>query len=245
MTCALPQRDSASDSVPATGLLAELYRDAPDGVRVNMILSLDGAAVFGGLAGPLSDTTDQHLLRTLRGYSDVVLVGAGTARAERYGPVRLDPVQRAERLERFGITDVPPVAVVTRTGNLPASLFAEPTQRPLVVTTAEVARRRRDLLGRADLLIAGESEVDLSAAVDRLQARGFRRILCEGGPILLDELIAADLVDEMCLTVSPTLVGETTATRRNVHLDAPARLRLRHAVTESDYVYLRYTRAHR
>ena len=69
--------------------LVALYRDPPDGVRVNMIMSLDGAAEFGGRAGPLSDANDQNLLLALRGYADVVLVGAGTVRAEGYGPVRL------------------------------------------------------------------------------------------------------------------------------------------------------------
>lgn len=238
MTCAVPQRDPMT----ATSELADLYRDAPVGVRVNMIMSLDGAAVFGGLAGPLSNVTDHNLLLAMRGHADVVLVGAGTVRAERYGPVRLSPDQRADRRERSGITDIPPIAVVTRTGNLPASLFAEPTQRPLLVTTTELVRARPDLRQRADLLLAGDTEVDLAAAVERLQARGFHRILCEGGPLLLDELIADDLVEEMCLTVSPTLAGESTASRRSAHLSRPARLSLRHAVAEDDYVYLRYGR---
>lgn len=223
--------------------LAQHYGDVPDGVRVNMILSLDGAATFAGLAGPLSNACDHNLLLALRGYADVVLVGAGTVRAERYGPVRLSPEQRALRRERWGITDIPPVAVVTRTGELPASLFAEASQRPLLVTTAELARTRRDLRQRADLLLAGETEVDLKAAVERLRARGFHRILCEGGPTLLDELVAADLVDEMCLTVSPTLAAERSASRPGAPLAVPARMTLRHAITEGDYVYLRYGRS--
>lgn len=223
--------------------LARHYLDAPDGVRVNMILSVDGAAAFHGLAGPLSGALDQNLLLALRGYADVVLVGAGTARAERYGPVRLTPDQSAERRDRWGITDIPPVAVVTRTGHLPASLFAEAGQRPLLVTTTEVARTRPDLRERADLLLAGDTEVDVRAAIDRLQTRGFRRVLCEGGPTLLDELIAADLVDEMCLTLSPTLAAATPVRRPGVPLTEPARLSLRHAFVVDDYAYLRYSRA--
>lgn len=222
--------------------LPQHYSDAPDGVRVNMILSVDGAAAFHGLAGPLSNHCDQSLLRALRGYADVVLVGAGTVRAERYGPVRLPPEQRAERRERWGIVDIPPVAVVTRTGDLPASLFAEPSQRPLLVTTAEVARTRPELRERADLLLAGETVVDVRAAVDRLQARGFRRILCEGGPTLLDELIGADLVEEMCLTLSPTLAAAPPVGRPGVPLAEPARLSLRHAFVVDEYAYLRYGR---
>lgn len=209
----------------APGVVAAQYGDVPDGVRVNMIMSLDGATSCGGVVGPLSDATDQSLVLSLRRFADVVLVGAGTARAERYRPSRDAQI-----------------AVVTRTGNLPASLFAE-GGRPMAVTTAEVARRHPDLLGRADLLIAGENTVDLAAAVQRLQARGLRRILCEGGPLLLDELVNADLVDEMCLTISPTLAGEKAGGRPGAPaLARPTRLRLAHALTVEDYVYLRYTR---
>lgn len=234
-----------TSAVPAVASseLAQHYSDPPDGVRVNMILSTDGATAFGGLAGPLSGRCDQNLLLALRGYADAVLVGAGTVRAERYGPVRLTVDQRAER-DRGGTTaEIPPIAVVTRSGSLPASLFAEPTQRPLVVTTAETARTHRDLLRRASLLIAGDTEVDFEAALEGLRSRGFRRILCEGGPTLLDELISEDLVDEMCLTVSPTLAGTKPSPHPGAPaLRAPARLTLSHALAVDDFIFLRYRR---
>ena len=199
--------------LPATAApadLAALYREPPDGVRVNMITSLDGAAFFDGVAGPLSDPTDQNLLLTLRGYADVILVGAGTVRAEGYGPVRLDTARTAERQQRWGVASPPPIAVVTQTGHVPASLFAE-GQRPILVTTARLAQSRPELSRHADLLIAGDTAVDLESAVHTLRAKGLRRILCEGGPTLLDELVAGDLVDEMCLTVSPTLAAPRSA----------------------------------
>jgi riboflavin biosynthesis pyrimidine reductase len=234
-------QDISADSALAG--LPEFYRDAPDGVRVNMILSLDGAAAFHGLAGPLSNECDQNLLVALRGFADVVLVGAGTVRAENYGPVCLTPAQVADRRDRYGITDIPPIAVVTRSGNLPASLFADHRQRPLLVTTTELAHRRPELRERADLLLAGETEVDIAAAVERLRIRGFRRVLCEGGPTLLDELIAADLVDDMCLTLSPTLTAAAPAVHPGVvALQAPTRLTLHHAFVSDDYAYLRYSR---
>jgi len=223
--------------------LARHYDNPPDGIRVNLILSMDGATAFDGLADPLSGPCDQDLLLALRGYTDVVLVGAETVRAERYGPVRLTADQRAERLRRWGVAAIPPIAVVTRSGSLPVSLFAEPAQRPLVVTTAETARTHRDLFRRADLLVAGDNEVDFETAIDGLRSRGFRRILCEGGPTLLDELISEDLVDEMCLTVSPTMAGtKSTAHPGAPALRAPARFALQHAITVDDYVYLRYRR---
>jgi riboflavin biosynthesis pyrimidine reductase len=223
--------------------LVALYRDPPDGVRVNMIMSLDGAAVFGGRAGPLSDANDQNLLLALRSFADVVLVGAGTVRAEGYGPVRLTADQCVERWERWGVDSAPPVAVVTHTGRLPASLFAAPAQRPILVTTAHLAHAHPELHEHADLLIAGDTAVDLAAAVATLQTSGMRRILCEGGPTLLDELVAYDLVDEMCLTISPTLAATAATDRPGAQtLTAPARLALGHVVTVEDYVYLRYVR---
>jgi riboflavin biosynthesis pyrimidine reductase len=224
--------------------LVALYRDPPDGLRVNMIMSLDGAAAFGGVAGPLSDANDQSLLLALRGYADVVLVGAGTVRAEGYGPVRLTADQSAERRERWGVESAPPIAVVTQTGQVPASLFADPAQRPILVTTAQLAHDRPQLREHADLLIAGDSTVDLESAVRTLHAGGMRRILCEGGPTLLDELIANDLVDEMWLTISPTLAATAATARPGAPaLAVPTRLTLGHALTVEDYVYLRYVRA--
>lgn len=229
--------------MPATAAptdLSALYRDPPDGVRVNMIASLDGAAFFDGVAAPLSDPTDQNLLLTLRGYADVILVGAGTVRAEGYGPVRLSEAQLAERR---GAESLPRIAVVTHTGDLPTSLFADPAQRPILVTTARLARSRPELRSRADFLIAGDTAVDVEATVEALRAKGLRRVLCEGGPTLLDELVADDLVDEMCLTVSPTLAATPVSSRPGAPaLSVPARMALAHAVTVDDYVYLRYVR---
>lgn len=132
---------SGADEVSAE----EFYRDPPDGVRVNMVASLDGAAAFGGrVRPPLSDQVDHQLLRAMRAYADVVLVGAGTVRAETYGPVQLTEEQARYRLERWGGLDTPPpIAVVTRTGNLPpdSPLFAGRV-RPIVVTTRRVAEAR-------------------------------------------------------------------------------------------------------
>lgn len=223
--------------------LAPLYRDPPDGVRVNMIMSLDGAAAFGGRAGPLSDANDQNLLLALRGFADVVLVGAGTVRAEGYGPVRLTTEQAVERRKRWGLESAPPIAVVTHTGRVPPALFADPKQRPLLITTSHLAHAHPELRDQADLLIAGDTAVNVAAAISTLQAGGMRRILCEGGPTLLDELVANDLVDEMCLTISPTLAATAAIDRPGAQtLTAPTRLALGHVVTVEDYVYLRYVR---
>lgn len=150
--------------------LASFYAESPAGVRVNMIFSADGAAVFGGRAGPLSGQTDQQLLKILRGFADVVLVGAATARAENYGPVQLSDAQQAER-NRGGRSKPPPVAVISRSGVLPTRLVSDPSQPPLLVTCAESAVwHNRNSDQRCGVLVAGEETVDVARAVALLRA---------------------------------------------------------------------------
>lgn len=224
--------------------LASFYADPPDGVRANMIFSADGAAAFGGRAGPLSCPTDQQLLTTLRGFADVVLVGAGTARAENYGPVRLTEAQRAER-HRRGRDAPPPLAVISRTGRLPGRLFSDPAQPPLLVTCARSAAGHQPVDGRAPrVLVAGEDSVDVARAVALLREQGMPRILCEGGPTVLDELVEADAVTEICVTLAPKLAASQPVGQRlqPSRLAAPAHLRLDHALVHDGYLYLKYRR---
>ncbi len=138
--------------------LSGLYADAPNGVRANMIFSADGAAAFRGRAGTLSCPADQNLLRDLRAFADVVLVGAGTARAERYGPARLTEAQQALRGADRGLAP-PPIAVVSRTGRLPPTLFVDASSTPILVTSASAVRAHSlDSDPRWRLLVAGERD---------------------------------------------------------------------------------------
>ncbi|WP_082960040.1 pyrimidine reductase family protein [Mycobacterium sp. 852002-53434_SCH5985345] len=216
--------------------LASFYADPPPGVRANMIFSADGAAAFGGRAGPLSCPIDQQLLKTLRGFADVVLVGAGTARAENYGPVRLlDPARTAP----------PPIAVISRSGRLPSRLFGDPDQPPIVVTCAHAAAARDEFGdGGRHVLVAGEESVDVARAGALLRARGLHRILCEGGPTVLDELVEADAVDEICVTLAPKLAASQPVGQRLTpsSLPAPVTMRLEHALACDGYLFLKYRR---
>ena len=222
--------------------LVEFYRDPPVGVRANMIFSADGAAAFGGRAGPLSCPLDQQLFKALRGLADVVLVGAGTARAENYGPVRLSDAQREWRAGR-GLADVPPIAVVSMTGNLPQSLFDPSAPAPILVTSAQAVARHHLSGERWQLLIAGDDTVAVSDAVQQLKSQGLQRILCEGGPTLLDSLVDEGLVDELCVTIAPRLAGgQPVGTRIQARLASPTALRLRHVVQHQDYLFLKYAR---
>jgi len=233
-----------SPRVGAVGGITELaayYAEPPEGVRVNMIFSADGAAAFGGRAGPLSCPTDQQLLTTLRGFADVVLVGAGTARAENYGPVRLSEAQRAGR-HAEGRPEPPPIAVISRSGDLPSRLFDEPDRPPILLTCAQAVARLRDDR-HWPVLVAGEDSVDVTRALDLLREQGMRRVLCEGGPTLLDELVDADAVAEICVTLAPSLAASQPVGRRlPSRLPAPVTMRLEHALVCDDYLYLKYRR---
>jgi len=222
------------------------YGDAPVGVRANMIQSVDGADAFDGRTRPITDPADQALLSYLRRHADAVLVGGATVQAEGYGPVRLDQPARDQRVAQ-GHAATPPIVVVTARALLPASLKvfqAPPEARTIVVTStagAAAADRLRDV---ADVIVLDREAIDPAAILQSLQERGLGRILCEGGPFLLTSLIEADLVDEMCLTVSPYLAGSQPTTPRPTSArDVPTRLRLRHVLTRNDLLYLRYSRS--
>ncbi|KUI48569.1 hypothetical protein AU198_21745 [Mycobacterium sp. GA-1199] len=229
MSAELPLR-----AVSGLDELIDYYRAAPIGVRANMIFSADGAAAFGGRVGSLSDPTDQRLLVALRGFADVVLVGAATARAENYGPVKPSATTTGSTAR---------IAVVSRSGRLPDSLLADPAQRPILVTSARaVSEHGLDREKRWELLIAGTDTVDVRAMVIELRQRGLGRVLCEGGPTLLDELVGADLVDEICVTLAPKLAGARLPGGGDGLLSAPTALRLDHVLNHRDYLYLKYSR---
>jgi riboflavin-specific deaminase-like protein len=195
-------------------------------ILVNMITSLDGAIAIEGKSAGLGRPADKAMFSALRAIADVVMAGAGTVRAERYGPARPTPSQRTARLDR-GQAEVPRIAVVTRSLDLDltARLFTE--SRPLVVTCeAAPADRRRATEEVADLVVAGDTTVDLAAAFAALAAEGVRVVTCEGGPRLNGDLVDADLIDEWDCTLSPLLVAGSEG-RAAVGPTPPAPVELR------------------
>jgi riboflavin biosynthesis pyrimidine reductase len=188
--------------------------DQPDDdvfVRLNMIQSIDGAIAINGRSGALGGPADHRVFEVLRSLADMILVGAGTFRAEGYGPARLSAALRAAR-EATGQSPVPPIAVVTRSCHLDwdAPFFTDTQQRPLVITTSDSDERARRRAGSvAEVIVAGDGSVDLRQAVHELGTRGVRSVLAEGGPGLNAQLVDEDLVDELCLTLSPCVVAGT------------------------------------
>jgi riboflavin biosynthesis pyrimidine reductase len=220
--------------------LYDLYDPPARSVRGGMVLSADGAAAHDGSSLPLSTPADKVVFRTLRAVADVVLVGAGTARAEDYGPIPVPEAARAWRGER-GRPPRPPLAVVSRALDLdPGQRCFTGQVRPLIVTCAAAPPARRAALAEvADVVIAGEERVDLAAALAALADRGLGRVLCEGGPSLLAGLVGAGLLDELCMTLSPLLAG-TGPGMLAAALPAPVPLELVHVLEEQGSLLLRY-----
>ncbi|HEX5365802.1 MAG TPA: pyrimidine reductase family protein [Acidimicrobiales bacterium] len=217
-------------------------------VLANMVGGLDGSAAVGGRVGVLSGGADAELFRRMRALADVVLVGAETVRRERYGPVRLPDADRESRVAA-GRPPVPPVAVVSRSLSIDWSipLFAtrrgpgEP--RPMILTAAGAdPGRTAEAATHADVVVAGEERVDVGLAVERLAGRGHRVVLCEGGPTLLGELVAAGLLDELCLTLSPVMGGDPLPIATVPPGGDLLGLRLAHVAVSDDVLFLRYER---
>ncbi|MDA8370370.1 MAG: pyrimidine reductase family protein [Nocardiopsaceae bacterium] len=213
-------------------------------LRANMVASADGGA-WGpsGRTAELSAPPDRILMSILRGQADVVLAGAATARIEGYRPVRPREVWKELRAGR---TATPPVAVVTRSLDLHPDLLADAPDhaRTIVFTTESApADKRRAAARTADVVVAGEDTVRPEEILVALADRGLFRVLTEGGPHLLAEFTAAGLLDELCLTISPHLLGP--AASRIVAGDAPSHthdLRLGHLLESDGTLFARYTR---
>ncbi|MFI7600507.1 pyrimidine reductase family protein [Actinoplanes sp. NPDC049681] len=227
-------------------ILDELLERYPRGVepalRVNFIASVDGAVTLDGKSGPLGGPGDKQIFDLLRMTCDALVVAAGTVRTEQYDALRLDRTGRVWRRDQ-GLPEFPLMVIVSSSLDLdPAQLvFSDAPVRPLVVTHAGPTPPP-GLADVAEILRLGDDEVDLAAMVDELHRRGATQVLCEGGPRLFGALIAADLVDEVCLTVSPLLAGGSAGRIAAGPPGPPRRMALRSILAEDDMLFLRYAR---
>jgi riboflavin biosynthesis pyrimidine reductase len=208
-----------------------VYDDLPSvthrpAVRLNMISSVDGATALEGVSGGLGGQADKKVFAVLRSLADVVLVAAGTVRAENYGPASV------------------PVAVVTRTAELDwrSPFFTEAKARPIVLTvdgaTAENLHHAAEV---ADVVLVGNGSVDFGRALQALEERGHHHVLAEGGPTLNGQLALAGIIDELCLTLSPRLAGG--AAKRIIAAQAlptPTAMELQSVLEDDGYLFLRY-----
>lgn len=218
------------------------------GVRADFVASADGAVTANGRSRGLQSPGDNLVFAALRNLADVVIVGAGTARIEGYRSLRVGEEQAAIR-RAFGFADTLPLAVISRSLELDpgSALFADDpgTARTIVLTCEAASAQRRAALGEvADVLVCGAESVDLGVARRTLEARGHLRILTEGGPSTLAEFVRADLLDELCLSVTPCLIGPgpERIVQGGRGWDAPQPMRLAGLLEDDGSLFLRYRR---
>jgi riboflavin biosynthesis pyrimidine reductase len=213
-------------------------------VRCNMISSVDGAIAVRGRSGMLGGPADRRVFEALRSLADVILVGAAPARSEAYGPARMSPAARDQRVGR-GQSPVPPIAVVTRSAQLDWSspFFTAAEARPIVLTSSDAnAEELSRATAVADVIKAGEDRVDLRKAVAQLEARGYASVLVEGGPGINAQIVHEEVLDELCLTFAPKLVaGMGPRILAGEELRIPLDLRLVHLLEEDGYLFSRLT----
>lgn len=216
-------------------------------VTGHMVAGLDGTASVDGRVGSLSTAPDQALFRRMRQIADIVLVGAETVRREDYGPVRLTEVAQVQRRRR-GQLPTPPLAVVSRSlaFDWTARVFTDATEdaRTHVITCAAAdPERRAEAEEVAVVIVAGQDRVEPAAAMQALAELGRRVVLCEGGPTWLGELVAADRLDELCLSISPLMGGDPLPVAVTPPGAGLVRFELKGTMAEDDTVFLRYERS--
>ena len=224
--------------------LVELYRyPAPEGrgwVRSNFVMSLDGS-VQGpdGRSGSINTESDHHIFALQRALADAVLVGATTVRFEGYRAIDLEPWQLQVR-EQEGLAPYPMLVIISASADLDP-MIATPAEGAggavMIITTAGKPAEDLEPLRAAGITVleAGGTTLDLAQIVDQLAGTGFQRLLCEGGPRLHNDLLAADALDELCLTLAPVVVGgQGLRSTAGAALPVPSSFRLHHALYADD-----------
>ncbi len=240
--------DTAAEIVARLGL-RNPHRATPERplVVLNMISTADGRASLGGRSGPISDRADRALFHELRGVVDGVLVGAGTVRAERYGRMIPDAARRELRRRR-GLSEEPLACIVS--GRLALDedvpLLREPSAR-VAILTASAASLPAAAASVEYVRTVDGGRLDLAAALEQLRARfDVQSLLCEGGPHLALQLLEADLLDELLLSLSPLLAGgepsggEALRILAGAELEPPAELELLAVLRSDSRLFLRY-----
>jgi len=238
----LPADDRATADLDDDALAACYENAGASWLRVNFVSSLDGGATRDGRSGGLSDAADRRVFDVLRRLCDVVLVGAGTIRAEGYAGMSVDAVS-AQWRTAHGLAAQPRLAIVSNRLALDAddAVFADAVTRPLLITSRKAAADDGVRFARvADIVECGAESVDTGAIAGALAAIGLPRVHCEGGPTLFAALAAVDAVDELCLTLSPLLVGGHGPRITGGAADLTTRMRLDTVLSGEDTLLLRY-----
>ncbi|QYH36624.1 pyrimidine reductase family protein [Salinibacterium sp. M195] len=215
-------------------------------LRANFVSSIDGAATHEGTSGGLGTEADGRVFALLRQLADVIVVGAGTVRQEGYRNLGLN--EDAEKWRTaHGLAAQPPFALVSASLRLEARDLANYATRPFVITTESApAQARAALADVAEVIVAGDTEVDTAEMKHVLTERGYPQIHGEGGPTLFATMIAQGVVDELCLTISPRLEGGSARRIVDAADATPQAMALAHALSAPDgTLLLRYLRLER
>jgi riboflavin-specific deaminase-like protein len=236
-----PREINVRELLDALNLAAHAPVDRPHTIA-NFVASTDGHAAFQGRSRWLSDDADRALFHGLREHVDAILVGTGTLRTERYGPLVRDPEGRRRRAAS-GLAPDPIACVFSRSGDIPTSipLFAHPGSRIVVFTPASFDPS--DFAAQVDVVRLDAGELTLTTMMRRLRSTyDVRSLLCEGGPTLFGALLQEDLVDELFLSLAPKLTGGGPAAgiSRGPELAEIRRLRLLWMLELESSLYLRY-----
>lgn len=216
-------------------------------LRANMVATLDGAAQHEGRSQPISSATDMRVFGTLRALADVVVVGAETVRQEGYRPARAREEFAALRAAA-GQGPAPAIAVVTASLELDFSLplFTSPLVPTLILTGAAAAPDRVAAAEKAGarVVVAGDGMgIDPPRAVRALAELGHTRLLTEGGPRLLGQMVASGVLDELCLTLSPMLTaGDAQRIAGGPSITVPERFELAGLLEDEGFLFGRYRR---
>jgi riboflavin-specific deaminase-like protein len=211
-------------------------------LALNMVATADGKAAVEGRTRAISSETDRQIFHNLRTQADAVMAGAGTIRTEGYGPIVKTDELRAKR-EREGLSPNPLAVIVSGRLHIPVDvpLLQDPASHVLVLTQSE-----DELTGHranVEYLRTESGPFDLRPLMERLrQEYGVRSVLCEGGPTLNASLLPYGLVDELFLTISPTIAGGEHALTIVTGAPLPdlMQLRLLWAMEDGSELYLRY-----
>ncbi len=211
---------------------------------INMIASLDGASTIKGLSGDLANAADRQVLLALRACCDWILVGAGTANAERYRSPRTNTATSQRRLQ-LGFDATPRLAIVTASGNVDpnAPALRHSSNPPTLIICGQKANHQHLADLNAEVVCLPTPQPAPQEVLGALHERNAKVVLCEGGPRWNASLLHTDLIDEICVSISPILVGGTSARIiTNTQDSLPTNMGLDRLLVEDDYLFTRYTR---
>jgi riboflavin biosynthesis pyrimidine reductase len=219
---ALAERYGSDLSIP-------LRLDRPT-IVANFVSTLDGVVSYNtpGAAGGGEISgffePDRFVMGLLRSLADVVLIGAGTLRAapaHRWIPSHVNRASGASFAElrgRLGLADQPLTAVVTASGQVDLAHpgLSDPDIQVLIITTDRGATRlaRQSMPAHVEIVSLGAEQVDAQSIIELTARRGARLVVCEGGPHVLGQLLSAQLIDEVFLTIAPQIAGRSPASPR-------------------------------